>query len=71
MTTAQALRQVFANHGREVTVEHCERTIERLRETFGVLFSAADVEWNEERLIHNVDLELTERGWPPGSKHHG
>lgn len=58
MTTAQKLQRLFADHGREIAPERAEELVDTLRETFGVLFSAADVEWNEDRIVAAIEKQL-------------
>lgn len=63
MTTTQKFRQLLAEYGREVTLEEVEQIVRQLRETFGVAFSAAGMEWDEDRIVAEArrSLEFTGR----------
>ena len=58
MTTAERLCAIYAKHGKPLSPARADRVIAVLRERFGVLFSAANVEWNEDSILDEVDALL-------------
>lgn len=68
MTTAERLCAIYAKHGKSLSPARADRVIAVLREQFGVLFSAADVDWDEDSILDRVDALLSEAQDPEAAQ---
>jgi len=52
------LQKILAVHGGDSSFEKATEVMQYLRLHFGVLFSAADCEWNEDRLLNELERQI-------------
>ena len=61
MTFAQEVVQLLRKYGQEISPEKAEEMVDLLRKTFGTLFSAAGVEWDENRILAAMERALKDQ----------